>query len=111
MLYKAWNELDDEIKTAETLSKFKNCINPNRKRNNTLVVYSNFGQRCTQIVLAKIRLGCSDLNAHKLTRHLVNDSTCSCGHAIEDPAHYFLLCLNYQNIRSNKYFYLKKYRH
>ena len=82
-------------------------INPNRKRNDSLILFCNFGQRCTQVILSRLRLGCSDLNGHKYTRHLLNDSSCSCGHTNEDPAHYFLICNKYVTIRSNKYFYLQ----
>ena len=104
---KAWNELDEDIKMADNITKFKSMINPNRKRNDSLILFCNFGQRCTQVILSRLRLGCSDLNGHKYTRHLLNDSSCSCGHTNEDPAHYFLTCNKYVTIRSNKYFYLQ----
>jgi hypothetical protein len=104
---KAWNELNDEIKMADNITKFKSMTNPNRKRNTTLLLFCNFGQRRTEVILSRLRLGCSDLNGHKYTRYLVNDSSCSCGHSNEDPAHYFLTCNKYVTIRSNKYFYLQ----
>ena len=50
-------------------------------------------------MLAQLRLGFSDLNAHLYVKGCINSPICNCGTSAETINHYFLVCLNYSNNR------------
>ena len=99
-----WNHLSEDIGTAVSIQTFKQRIDPNKKNSKCFLRYSNLGRRFGQIILARCRLGCSDLNADKFNRFLIENSSCSCGHIYEDPTHFFLYCRNYVDISANSFF-------
>ncbi len=98
-----WNRLSEDIWTADYIQTFKNRVDPNKKNSKCFIRYSNLGRRFGQIILARCRLGCSDLNADKFNRFLIENSSCSCGHIYEDPTHFFLYCRHYDDIRANSF--------
>ena len=58
--------------------------------------YYNSGIRNGQVLQAKLRMECSDLNYHLVQRHIQDNSKCDqCGPISEAPAHYLLQCPNY----------------
>ena len=51
------------------------------------------------ILLTRLRNGCSSLNADLYRVNLTISPTCQCGHAHEDVFHYFFQCNIYTNQR------------
>ena len=99
-----WNNLPEEIRNSPSVDSFKKGLQTTQ----TFVpLNKNFGTRFCQIIHARLRLGCSDLHAHRFDRYISENQNCSCGYEREDPLHYFLTCPKYDNIRSDKYFYIK----
>ena len=102
---KLWNSLSAEIRNFPTLLSFKNEI---LNDTNTHCDFDlNFGSRFCQIIHSRLRLECSDLNAHKYERFISQSPSCSCGHNYEDSLHYFFSCSLYSDIRPTMYFYIK----
>ena len=59
--------------------------------------YKHFsrGNKCSNSLLTKIRVGRSDLNLHRFTIGLVDSPQCDCHFREESPSHYFLDCFLY----------------
>ena len=71
-----WNLLPENVKKSPSIQVFKNCLN----RNNTKVPnYYYNGGRKAQILHARLRLGCSSLNADLFSNHVANSPNCDCG--------------------------------
>jgi len=104
---KLWNDLPSDKTEADSIRDFTNAI----RGNNTTGIFFDlhFGIRFYQIVHSRLRLGCSELNAHKFARHISATPVCSCGFHYEDVLHYFFICVNYTDIRKDMYFYTKGY--
>ena len=72
-----------------------------KKADDTNILYY-YGERWAQIHHARLRIGCSKLNADLcFNLHVRNDATCACGHPCENAAHFFLNCPNYALIRTS----------
>ena len=87
-----WNDLPSNIQGQDKL-EFKEYINKEIKP----FRYKHFskGNRISNILLTKIRVGRSDLNQHKFTIGLINSPECLCHHREESPLHYFIDCFLY----------------
>lgn len=83
---RAWNNLPDDTKTADSVISFKRLLNRNIKR---APGYFNSGSRKGQLLHARLRLECSSLNSHLYNKNIVNSALCTCG-AFESPYHFFL---------------------
>ena len=103
---KLWNSLPDNVKQSETLGSFKKKINQYPISNHFDL---NFGSRFCQIIHSRLRLGCSDLNAHKFERHISSFANCSCGYQLEDCLHFFFVCNKYTELRNAMFFYKNGY--
>ena len=66
---RAWNELDESIKQATSLSSFKYLLNRNIKHPPKEYKY---GTRKSQILHARLRMECSSLNAHLYRKNIVD---------------------------------------
>ena len=71
-----WNLLHENVKKSPAIHIFKNYLN----RDNTKVpnFYYNRGRK-SQILHARLRLGCSSLNADLFSNHVANCPNCVCG--------------------------------
>ena len=58
------------------------------------------GERKIAIILARLRMNCSDLKGHLFDLNIINDSRCRCGNPREDTIHYLLVCPLYTNSRA-----------
>ena len=97
-----WNSLPAATKNKPTLESFKSALNKNSSKPSPLY---NLGSRSSQILHARLRLGCSSLN-HDLNRKGIVDSPlCSCG-AIETVTHFLLQCPNFTHLRQQFIFNL-----
>jgi len=102
-----WNALPENIKMADTYSEFKRKLRAPPEK--VIFFDLNYGARKCQIIHARIRLGCSDLNAHLHDRYLINTHKCPCGSRSETAYHYFFSCQKYTNLRNSMYFYIGGY--
>ena len=95
-----WNGLPAEIQNITTLPCFKNAIKPQK---DSKELY-NHGDRWPSIQHARMRIGCSKLNAHLcFNLHVIPSPMCQCGYENEDPMHFYLQCPMYTAQR-NKMF-------
>ena len=92
-----WNSLPIETRKCESLQEFKSKINSNKDKANELF-YA--GGRKVNVILAKLRMGCSDLKADLYKIRVVDTPTCVCGLGYEDVFHYFFECPHYSAQRS-----------
>ena len=64
--------------------------------------YYNTGTRIGQILQARLRLGCSSLNADLYRKNIVPSPTCACG-GFESAYHFFFACPRLAHFR-RRYF-------
>jgi hypothetical protein len=94
-----WNKLEDHIKNIPTLASFKNRLMPKNRPTNVLFYY---GPRWTNIQLARLRIGCSNLNSHLFHNlHVVNHPHLACGYIEENVEHFFFTCPMFIEQRRN----------
>lgn len=84
-----WNAIPIDIRKIVDHEKFKEALLNKHQCTNKL--YSH-GQRKFNILHARIRMGCSSLNAHLYNYHVIDSPACECGAPSEDQFHYFLEC-------------------
>ncbi|MCG8092513.1 MAG: hypothetical protein JAZ17_02615 [Candidatus Thiodiazotropha endolucinida] len=92
---RAWNSLPQVIKDANTVTAFKYQLNRHRR---IPPKYYNAGSRIGQILHARLRMGCSSLNSHLYSKHIVPSPSCDCGE-FESCNHFLLHCPRYSNVR------------
>ena len=94
-----WNELHVSIRTATTLSKFKNelikCIKPPKR--STFKIDDIFGIK----LITRISLGFSHSHEHKNRHNFPVSPICSCGTEPETAEHFFLRCQRFSQIQSD----------
>ncbi len=56
--------------------------------------------RYSQIVIAQLRIGFSDLNSHLFNNGCVESPLCLCGNVCEDTKYFLMFCPLYDNIRT-----------
>ena len=98
-----WNSLDPSIRSAQSLTEFKNKLK-HFFINRSVPKHFLSGDRQQAILHARLRNKCSNLNADLFSNHLRHDSSCSCGHPVEDAEHFFFTCPNY-NIQRHVLFH------
>ena len=94
---KSWNSLPTAIKTIRSKYQFKNHINTIHKL--TANPFDNTLPRKSQIMLAQLRIGFSDLNQHLYNKGCNDRPNCECGHIREDTRHFILFCPLYSEQR------------
>ena len=87
-----WNNLPHNVKCKDLLD-FKHYIKQEYKPPG----YKHFarGNKLSNSLLTKIKVGRSYLKQHKFTIGLVDSPQCDCHFREESPAHYFLDCFLY----------------
>ena len=95
---KLWNLLPKEKKGIININGFKKSIKINIHKNPIYLLCPRF----ENIILARLRIGCSALNDHLSNNlHVIEFSTCLCGNQRETPVHYFLHCPRYLGQRTS----------
>ena len=85
-----WNNLDQRIRASPSLEVFKGHF---KTKSNDMTKLLYIGTRWPSIHHARLRIGCSKLNAHLYTNlHVTPSPQCRCGHPFEDPRHFFFIC-------------------
>ena len=87
-----WNLLPPALKTIQDHEKFKIALQKSLPVSNKLYSY---GKRKCNIIHSRLRLGCSELNAHLNNNHLIENPKCACGDDSVDSFHYFFVCPAY----------------
>ena len=85
-----WNQLPNQIKESETISKFKHNLS-NQYAPTNVPIYYFVGTRKGQILHARLRMACSSLKHHLYLKNIENDPYCLYGE-IETTSHYILHC-------------------
>ena len=91
-----WNLLSTESKYIGNLFEFKRSL---IKTNARTPKYYYTGDRFSQIIHTRMRMGCSPLKHDLYMMYIVQDNACSCGHLIENCHHFFFECPLYNHIR------------
>ena len=92
-----WNELSNESKAIAEYKLFKECLYKNVPQVNELFY---LGNREINIILARLRMKCSDLNGHLFQLKIIDNPSCKCGYFFEDSVHYFIVCPLFQQQRN-----------
>ena len=95
-----WNSLPHVIRTAQNLSTFKKklfdlhqCPIP--------PCWFYTGQRIYNILLCRLRCGCSSLSADLFSNHLSDSARCRCGFFNESASHFLLQCRLFHQFRDH----------
>ena len=86
-----WNRLPCADRNVETIDSFKRHLKQHRA---TVPKYFYTGNRKSQILHTRLRLGCSSLNYDLFLKNIVESPLCRCGD-IENTEHFFLRCTLY----------------
>ena len=92
-----WNKLSPSTTNAPSLPCFKRKLKTCSKTMPPII--SPNIPRYSQIVIAQLRIGFSDLNAHLHDRGCADGPACSCGFRHEDIRHFLWTCPQYDEIR------------
>ena len=92
-----WNSLPPDIQETQSLGQLKHYLS-----NTDCLVppYYYIGNRETQVVHCRLRMGMSNLNYDLYTRHLSNDPSCACSFPNETSEHFLLHCPLYTRQRA-----------
>ena len=94
----AWHNLEPEVRLSQNINQFK-CVIKSKNGNYRVPKHFLIGYRKRNILLTRLRNGCSSLNADLYRVNLTISPTCQCGHAYEDVFHFFFQCNIYTNQR------------
>ena len=83
---KLWNELDQQVRTLQSISRFKSNI---KTIPDKIPDYTNVGERKYNIMLTRIRHRSSSLKAKFYGVNIIPSPACSCGAPIENADHFF----------------------
>ena len=88
-----WNNLDDSIKDLTSKESLKQILKRNKPNTKS---YYNIGKRKLNIILARIRMECSELSHHLFTMNIrpIDNPLCTCGRN-ETTNHFFIECPQY----------------
>ena len=92
-----WNGLSLEVRNTVSYTSFKTVLERNIPPPNILF---NIGTRKISTIMAKLRMKCSNLNAHLFQLKLIDDPSCKCGYFFEDSIHFFFVCPLYNGPRT-----------
>ena len=88
--------MPENIKLCNSDAQFKRYLN---KDNKVVPTYFYVGERRSQILHTRLRLGCSLLNSDLYKNHLRDNDKCICG-APETAEHFFFECNIYAHQRN-----------
>lgn len=83
-----WNTTDPTITSITSRTTLRSTLNHNIPKPTP---YFTIGRRRLNIVLARMRMECSELNSHLFAYHVIPSPECRCG-GLETNTHYLLEC-------------------
>ena len=86
-----WNKLPLSVRSADSLSAFKQLLKRSIIRSPEIPNYFVSGQGISSVYHCRIRNNCSNLNDDLFNNHLKPTAACDCGFESEDAEHYFFL--------------------
>ena len=94
-----WNSIPITVRNSPSLAIFRSELNktmgPCKPPN-----HYYYGERKAGIILACMRMGCSNLNADLAKIQVIPSAQCACGDGVEDALHYFFVCTKYTAVRN-----------
>jgi len=103
---KLWNNLPNVTQSASSLDKFKLNFKP--ELTDILLLYY-YGERWPSVHHARMRIGCSKLNADLCNNlHVVDHPGCPCGAPLESAHHFFFECPRYIVERNSLFNYVER---
>ena len=100
-----WNKLETSIRNTANFALFKTLLEKNIPKSNPLF---DLGKRKTNIIMARIRMNCSELKGHLFKLKITNNPACQCGYFFEDAVHYFFVCPLYAQQRLILQYYVSR---
>ena len=94
---KSWNDLPSSIKLTKSEYQFKKHIASSSRI--IANIFDNSLPRKSQIIIAQLRIGFSDLNYDLFNKGCTDTPNCDCGHAREDVSHFIFSCPLFSNQR------------
>lgn len=85
---RVWNNTDPNIRSIQSRVTLRSTLIGDRPRGES---FFHLGRRRLNIILARIRMKCSELNQHLFIMHILPNPDCSCG-LPESTSHYFTSC-------------------
>ena len=92
-----WNSLSNDLKIIVDYDTFKRELEKHVPKENPLFI---IGDRKENIIIARIRMNCSDLKAHLFNLKILDSADCQCGHNCEDSFHFLFTCPLYNRPRA-----------
>ena len=86
-----WNNLDDFTKNLTSKNSLKQILKSNKPNTKS---YYNIGKRKPNIILARIRMECSELSHHLFTMNIIDNPLCTYGRN-ETTNHFLIECQQY----------------
>ncbi len=93
---KLWNNLDPTLRSIASPAEFKTAIDRQLTHCNPLFY---IGDRRITVILAQLRMNCSELRAHLFDLNIIKESHCQCGSPREDTVHFLIVCPLYTRPR------------
>ena len=92
-----WNILSLIQRQSDSISSFKAKLKQRDPPSNRLFY---IGPRHANIIMSRLRIGCSSLNSDLCNNlHVIDIQSCRCGHYKEDLSHFLLFCPLYRDAR------------
>ena len=95
-----WNKLPEPSKLIPDYDKFKASLANNIPLANKLY---EIGTRRETIIMARLRMNCSELKAYLYQIRVTDSPQCLCGYESEDTVHFFTSCPLYNGPRAVLY--------
>ena len=92
-----WNQLTTEKKKLHDYDAFKEALQRDIPIENTLY---EIGTRRETIIMARLRMNCSELRAYLYHIKVIDSPQCTCGYESEDTVHFFISCPLYNGPRT-----------
>ena len=90
-----WNTLPPHA-CMLPIGTFKDFIRPVKPKTPSYYVH---GERMPQLLLSRLRLGCSSLKSDLFRKGIIDSPYCICSNVIETANHYFFHCEKYTDLR------------
>ena len=90
-----WNKLEEKTRTIKNYELFKDTLMRNINENPLFLIES----RQEQIIMAKLRMKCINLNGHLYSLKIIDSPACSCGFVNENEFHFLRVCPLYSRPR------------
>jgi hypothetical protein len=103
-----WNDLDIDMRNCTSLNIFKSLLRKDMDTAN-IPKYFYHGERYLQVIHARLRNLCSNLNNDLFRNHLGQSPNCTCSNEAEDAEHYLFKCTHFNIQRLNLFTSTREY--